>query len=236
MRSYAELKRILELWEQGYPKKRISIMTGIPRGTVIDCIKRYGSVERFEKIATGILPDTYDSNASEPVAKRYIIPGYKSGKRRWTDEQLKVAVAASFSIAQVLREFGLRPAGSNYEYVKRRIKELGLDTSHFTGSNWLKGKPHPAVRARSMEEILVKNSVYTSTNSLRKRLIAEGYFEPRCASCHLTEWLDQPIPLEVDHINGDRHDNRLENLRLLCPNCHALTATYRGKNKNGQRG
>lgn len=82
-----------------------------------------------------------------------------------------------------------------------------------------------------MDDILVKDSTYTSTHMLRKRLIAEGYFEPRCSSCNLTEWLQQPIPLEVDHINGDRHDN----LRLLCANCHALTATYRGRNKNGQR-
>ena len=138
-------------------------------------------------------------------------------------------------MAEVLRKLRVVPAGGNYATVKSKIKELGLDTSHFTGAGWAKNKTTSFVRKRAIEEILVKDSTYVSTNNLRKRLIREGILEPRCVSCNLAEWLGQPIPLEVDHINGDRHDNRLENLRLLCPNCHALTATYRGKNKNGQR-
>jgi 5-methylcytosine-specific restriction endonuclease McrA len=88
-----------------------------------------------------------------------------------------------------------------------------------------------------LEKILIENSTYVSSNDLRQRLIKEGIFEYRCMGCGLDTWLDQPIPLELDHINGSRSDQRLENLRLLCPNCHALTPTYRGKNmdpnKNG---
>ena len=82
-----------------------------------------------------------------------------------------------------------------------------------------------------MEEILVQRSDYRTTSSLRKRLIKEGLRDPRCDGCGGTEWQGQPIPLQLDHINGDRRDNRLENLRLLCPNCHSQTETWCGKNR-----
>jgi Zn finger protein HypA/HybF involved in hydrogenase expression len=79
---------------------------------------------------------------------------------------------------------------------------------------------------------LIKDSVHGgSSSSLRIRLIKEKYFEHKCYCCNNTLWLDKPIPLELEHVNGDKFDNRIENLTLLCPNCHALTPTYRGKNK-----
>ena len=68
------------------------------------------------------------------------------------------------------------------------------------------------------------------TNKIRKKLIQEGYKEYKCENCGLTKWLDQPIPLEVHHKDGDRHNNIIENFQLLCPNCHAMTNSYRGKN------
>ena len=68
------------------------------------------------------------------------------------------------------------------------------------------------------------------TSTLKRRLLREGVLRPRCAGCGLERWRDTPIPLELDHVSGDRSDNRLENLRLLCPNCHAQTETYRGRN------
>ena len=80
-----------------------------------------------------------------------------------------------------------------------------------------------------LSEILVKNSTYQS-NKLRKRLIKEGIKLPFCDSCSGYYWLGQPIPLELNHKNGDNSDNTLENLEFLCPNCHALTPSYRGKN------
>ena len=77
--------------------------------------------------------------------------------------------------------------------------------------------------------ILVKESRYQS-NKLRKRLIREGIKQRRCECCGITSWNGKPAPLELEHINGDKQDNRLENLLILCPNCHAQTDTYRGKN------
>ncbi len=83
------------------------------------------------------------------------------------------------------------------------------------------------------EEILVENSPYKNIPILKKRLLKEGLLEYKCAICGNTgEWLGQPLTLQLDHINGDHFDHRLENLRLLCPNCHSQTETFSGKNKN----
>jgi 5-methylcytosine-specific restriction endonuclease McrA len=71
------------------------------------------------------------------------------------------------------------------------------------------------------------------TSHLRRRLIAEGVERRRCEICGSESWNGRPIPLELDHVNGRRDDNRLENLRLVCPNCHAQTPTYRGRNIAG---
>jgi hypothetical protein len=230
MRSYQDLKRILELWEQGHNKLQISKMTGISRWTVMDSINRYGSVEQLDAFMAGASLPTLDETAQEQ--RRYAIT-FVPKLRNYTDDELIKAVAESFSLAEVLRKFDIRPAGGNYDTVKRRIAGLKLDTSHFTGKNWSKGKKSRAVRLRPWEDILVENSTYMSTAHLRERLLREGVFPHRCVSCGLSEWLERPIPLEIDHVNGDRRDNRLGILRLLCPNCHALTDTYRGKNKRG---
>jgi 5-methylcytosine-specific restriction endonuclease McrA len=85
------------------------------------------------------------------------------------------------------------------------------------------------VPARALEDILTVNSPYKSSK-LKDRLIAAGYKDARCEACGLAEWKGKPIPLELHHLNGDSTDNRIENIRILCPNCHAQTPTYRGKN------
>jgi hypothetical protein len=150
---------------------------------------------------------------------------------RWTDENLRAAVQQARSYAGVLRALGLVPAGGNYAQVKRRISELAVDTSHFTGMRWNRGGTSVRGATRSLDELLVANR-WTNTHKLKQRLFRAGLKEPRCELCGWAERApDGRIPVELDHINGDRTDNRLVNLRVLCPNCHALQPTHRGLNR-----
>ena len=157
-------------------------------------------------------------------------------RRRWTDEQLRAAVASSRSVYEVFRVLGLRVGGGQHALIKRRIRELGLDTAHFLGQGWNKGDPQgllTRIRAKiPLEEILVANSRYSSTHDLKRRLLKAGLLEHGCYICDSPpEWRGQPLVLRLDHVNGDRRDHRLENLRLLCPNCDAQTPTFAGRNK-----
>jgi hypothetical protein len=147
-------------------------------------------------------------------------------KYSYTKEQLIDAIAQSTSIRQVLSHLGLKEAGGNYSTIQRKIAEYGLDTAHFTGKGWNQGllfRPNPP---KTIEQLLVRGSTYQS-HKLRKRLLKEGYFESKCYKCGISQWQGQPIPLELEHIDGDKSNNSLDNLTLLCPNCHALTHTWR---------
>lgn len=128
----------------------------------------------------------------------------------------------------------MKPAGSNYETVKRKITELNLDASHMTGSAWNQGDRYRQIKpAQDIQEILVEHSHYVNTNHLRERLLKEGIKEHKCECCGRTEWMGKPISLELHHVNGIKDDLRIENLQILCPNCHAFTDNYRGKNIKG---
>ncbi len=151
--------------------------------------------------------------------------------RKWKAEDLNKVVKNSYSLREVIVKLGLVPAGGNYQQVKRVIEEQGLSTKHFTGQGWRKNRTFSFVPRKSLKEILVKNSDFQSYK-LKKRLYREGIKKPECELC---DWAEQAqdgrIPVELDHINGDRKDNRLQNLRILCPNCHSLQSTHRGRNQ-----
>lgn len=152
-------------------------------------------------------------------------------KRIWSDQDLIHAVKHNFSMRQVLLKLGLVEAGGNYQHVQRIIRELNLDTSHFLGKGWAKNQRFSFRKKISFREIMVKNSSYQS-HKLKERLFIEGIKQKACELCGWNlKSLDGRIPLELDHINGVHTDQRLSNLRILCPNCHALQLTHRGRNK-----
>ena len=148
----------------------------------------------------------------------------------FTDEELINATRDSLSIANVCRILGLKPNGGNYKTLKYKFKELNIDTSHFTGQGWnigMKFNPH---RVFTIKDALIKNSPCKSSSSIKRLLLKNNLKEYKCEICGLTEWMGKQITLELHHINGDNMDNRLENLQLLCPNCHSMTDNFRGKN------
>lgn len=147
--------------------------------------------------------------------------------KNYSKEQITEVIANSISIRQVIKKLGLIPAGGNYATVKRYIELYSIDTSHFKGQGHNKGKTFGP--KRPLDDYLSNKFPITSYR-LKNRLLKEGVFDRKCYSCERTSWLDSPIPLELDHIDGHHLNNNLDNLTLLCPNCHALTSTYRGKN------
>ncbi|GAA2144107.1 hypothetical protein GCM10009760_31260 [Kitasatospora kazusensis] len=149
---------------------------------------------------------------------------------------LAEAVAAHASISAVLRALDLVESGSSRKQVKEGIALHGIDTSHFTGQLHSKGKKiGPRRKPEELLVLLPPGSHRTHGDRLRAMLVHIGH-PGVCETCGTPPtWLGRPMTLEVDHINGDWLDNRIENLRLLCPNCHSITSTYCGRNKNPQR-
>lgn len=205
------------------------------------------SVARTREAATALALDTSHfrrSDGRSKVRPPLVVEGTAAQRRArlresqswryhrtWSDEELVTAVGSARSWAEVHRRLGIEVGGSTYRRLQERAADLGLDTSHFSGRRWATGRANPLrVTARPLQEILVEDSDYDKTHELRRRLLREGLKGARCESCGKDEWNGRPTPLQLDHVNGNRRDNRLENLRILCPNCHAQTDTWCGKN------
>lgn len=140
--------------------------------------------------------------------------------------EIEQFVRESKSYTQLAIKCGYNP--NFLDGIRQMIEELNLDVSHFKGQGWLNGETYASTRYVPFEEYI--KGKHVQTNKVRQKLLKEGIKKHICEGCLNTTWNGQPIPLEVHHKDGDKTKNDLENLQLLCPNCHALTDTYRGKN------
>ncbi|SDK14856.1 HNH endonuclease [Nonomuraea maritima] len=155
---------------------------------------------------------------------------------KYSREMLAEAAAQSRSVADVLRRLGIKWTGGSHAHISRRLKHFDIDTSHFVGQ--AHGKGRRPLTLRPYEQVLAlrpAGSIREKAPVLR-RALREAGVPYACAGCRIGgTWQRKPLTLHVDHINGDWLDNRMENLRFLCPNCHSQTDNYagRGKTKKG---
>ena len=238
VRSQAEWETVHELIASGLNDCTIARATGIPRETVREWRRqdrvdsnRAGVVERQTRAPqkrVGESPCGFESHL------RHVPARHAPRRRTWSDGQLAEAVRGCISVRAVLQRLGLHPTGANYKTMSAAFARLGLDTSHFLGQAHLRGGKHRWTSRLPLSTILVVDSGYTSLRTLKRRLIADGMLEPRCSECGLSEWQGSRLCLVLDHINGNPRDHRLENLRMLCPNCNSQTSTFAGRNKRGR--
>ncbi len=135
--------------------------------------------------------------------------------RKYTNDDIIKIASEVKNMASLLCRLDLKCAGGNYINMKRKLQKLDIDCSHWTGQGWNKGQ-----RLKDWSD-------YTKICCLKRHLIKErGH---KCEKCNLKIWQNIEIPLEVNHIDGDRTNNKKDNLKLLCPNCHALTPNWRGR-------
>ncbi len=147
---------------------------------------------------------------------------------RYSEQAAREAVASSKSYAEALRRLGMSSTGNSFRILQKYVRLWSIPVDHFD--------PHATMRARAaagrvpLEEILRTGRAY-SRGALKRRLYAEGYKERRCEACGQGEvWRGRTMALILDHVNGMPQDNRLENLRILCPNCAATLDTHCGRN------
>lgn len=137
-----------------------------------------------------------------------------------SDEDLRQIVSRNHIWRHILNECGYR-SYKGLVKIKEKCQQLGIDVSHIDSIDH-----ECAHKGFTLDQICIENSWYSNCKGITRRLLNELKWERKCSACNLSEWLGKPIPLELHHINGKHFDHRLENLRLLCPNCHAQTDNY----------
>lgn len=149
---------------------------------------------------------------------------------RLPSSKFRALVQSCNNYGQILSYFGLKNVGGNNTTIKKRIKEEGIDDSHI--HEWLRTKQYKLSWTIPLLKILVRDSTYTNRTSLKRRLISNNLLKDICEKCGLPSvWNGEKLILVLDHINGIRNDNRIENLRLLCPNCNSQTSTFCGRTR-----
>lgn len=147
-------------------------------------------------------------------------------RRSYSQQQFVEAWNSSTYYTEVTEKLNLNKSGGLLRIIKETAKELGLPFEAYNA------QVTRMTRKFTLEEILIPNSPYKSTTTLKERLFREGIKEERCERCGLNEWLGEKLLMTLDHIDGDNRNNSLENLKILCPNCHSQTPTWCGKNKD----
>lgn len=150
-------------------------------------------------------------------------------KVHWTKELLETIVPECYSYAEVLRRVGLKTEGSNPKTLQKYLHKYNIDFSHFTGKKWNTNKNNPVYRKKLLPALTEHSSL--KSFHVKKHLYNLGIKENKCDICGISEWMNKPLVCELHHINGDTTDNRIENLIILCPNCHSQTDTFRNKHK-----
>lgn len=147
-----------------------------------------------------------------------------------SDEQFVSLIKNSTNISEVLFKFGYSVKGNSWGFsqVRRRMDDLGLDMSLFKGKSAI--SKLNKIYSLSEKDLFKENCKH-NRNNLRRYIIKNNILPYKCAICGITEWNGKTLSLELDHINGINNDNRLENLRFLCPNCHSQTTTYGSRNQ-----
>ena len=160
--------------------------------------------------------------------------------RPYTKQWLQELCEESYSYAEVLKKAGRRQTGGNQENLKKKICEYGIDVSHFTGQKWYSSPGRVCNLGELAQEKYRPEEVFVMNSPVRQKTL-RGYIERhnvleyRCVKCGCDgNWQGGKIALEVDHVDGNTRNNTISNLRYLCPNCYALTETYRGKNKTSK--
>ena len=149
------------------------------------------------------------------------------GKFEWNLEEIKKLVKDATTFSEVLRGLNIPIQGNNGDTLKRILNENNIDYSHFTGR-----AKHYKTYPTKIEDYL-NNKIKIKTFKLKQKLLKENLIENKCSICGLTSWLNKPIVLQLHHIDGNNNNNNLNNLQLLCPNCHSQTDNYCGNaNKN----
>lgn len=151
-------------------------------------------------------------------------------KNKYTKEIMQNAVEGSYSIADVCKKLNLAPKGGNYYTVRKKCEEFNIDISFLTGQEW-KHNSNKDKFVIKTEDLLQENVSFKSS-ALKKRLIDLGLKENKCEICGCTQWMGKHLTLELHHINSDHFDNRLENLQILCPNCHSQQHIHRKPKTN----
>ena len=147
-------------------------------------------------------------------------------RRKYTKELLEEKVQKCTSWRQLLFSFSLKETGGNYKNLQKKCKEFNADTSHFSGPGWNK-IGHPSFgNSIDLDKRFSIHEKKQPSSKTKDVLINHKLKENKCEICGITEWNGKPITFQLHHKNGNPKDDRLENLQILCPNCHSQTDTF----------